>query len=159
MNRRTLLKWAVRGIGATVAAMAGIPALIAGFSPVWQRRPHKENWQSLGPVDEFPVGEMREIVVELPPEEWGEALREKTVYAWRPSDREAVVYSRSCTDLGCPLTFDPGSQCFFCPCHGGIFDRNGERLAGPPKRPMYRYAVRIVNREIVIDLHSVPLVA
>ncbi|MDW7772633.1 MAG: Rieske 2Fe-2S domain-containing protein [Desulfobulbaceae bacterium] len=159
MDRRSLLKWAVRGIGLAVAAMAGIPALIAGFAPIWQRRPKKEAWQPIGRANAFPVGEMREIELELPPEEWGEALRRKTVYAWRPSELEAVVYSRSCTDLGCPLTFDPGSQCFFCPCHGGIFDKNGERLAGPPKRPMYRYAVRIDNGEIMINLHSVPLVA
>ncbi len=159
MERRSVLKWAVRGIGLATAAMVGFPTLIAGFAPVWQRRPGKESWQAIGTVDDFPLGEMRKIVVTLPEEPWGAALREKAVYAWRPSEQEAIVYSRSCTDLGCPLTFDPGSQCFFCPCHGGIFDKNGERLAGPPRRPMYRFATRIVNGEIRIDLHSVPLMA
>lgn len=159
MNRRTMMAWSVRGIGLAVAAMVGIPSLIAGFSPLWKPRPREEEWRSLGRVGEFPVGEMRKIVVRLPEEKWGDALREKAVYAWRPSDGEAIVYSGSCTDLGCPLTYDPGSRCFFCPCHGGIFDKDGRRLAGPPKRPMYRFTVRIVDNEVLIDLNSVPLVA
>ncbi len=156
MKRRTVMKWLVRTIGLATAAMVGIPTIIAGISPIWRHRPRRNVWSSLGPLEAFPVGEMREIVVSLPDEAWGHALREKKVYAWRPSAGEMVVYSRSCTDLGCPLTFDPGSQCFFCPCHGGIFDKNGERMAGPPNRPMYRFAVRIADRMIEIDLHSVP---
>ncbi len=160
MDRRSLLKWAVRGIGASVAAMVGIPALIAGFSPVWRYRARQQEWQSIGPVEAFPVGDMRKRIVSLPAEAWGRgALRRQAVYAWRPSQTEAIVYSRNCTDLGCPLTFDPGSQCFFCPCHGGIFDKDGRRMAGPPSRPMYRFASRIRNGEILIDLNSVPPMA
>ena len=153
------MKWTIRGIGLATAGMVGIPALIAGFAPLWMRRPKREVWQSIGRVGAFPVGEMRKVIVRLPEEEWGRALQEKAVYAWRPAEGEAVVYSQNCTDLGCPLTFDPGSQCFFCPCHGGIFDRNGERMAGPPSRPMYRYATRIDHGQIVIDLRSVPPMA
>ncbi len=156
MERRTMMKWMVRAIGLATAAMVGIPTLVASFSPAWMNRPKKNVWRSIGILEEFPVGEMRKVVVSLPEEKWGNALREKAVYAWRPSAEEMVVYSRNCTDLGCPLTFDPGSQCFFCPCHGGIFDKNGERIAGPPSRPMYRFAVRVDNNEIKIDLDSVP---
>jgi menaquinol-cytochrome c reductase iron-sulfur subunit len=54
------------------------------------------------------------------------------------------------------LDYDRGSACFFCPCHGGIFRQNGERLAGPPKRPMYRYAHRLRDGIVEIDLQSVP---
>jgi menaquinol-cytochrome c reductase iron-sulfur subunit len=160
MDRRDWMKWAVRGIGLATAAMVGIPAFIAGFSPLWRYRPRRGQWRSLGPVETFPVGQMRQIVIQLPDEPWGGgSLRQQAVYAWRPSEQEVVVYSRSCTDLGCPLTFDPGSQCFFCPCHGGIFDKDGLRIAGPPSRPMYRFANRITNGEILIDLHSVPPMA
>lgn len=159
MKRRTILKWGVNGIGLAIAAMVGIPALIAGFAPSWMYRKRRNVWRSVGAVEAFSVGDMHKIVVSMPAEEWGEALREKAVYVWRPSAEETVVYSRSCTDLGCPLTFDPGSECFFCPCHGGIFNKNGERIAGPPSRPMYRFAFRITNGEIEIDLASVPAVA
>jgi menaquinol-cytochrome c reductase iron-sulfur subunit len=155
-----MMKWAIRGIGVVTAGLVGVPAFMAGIAPLWTGRPKRGAWQSIGRVEAFPVGEMRKVILHLPEEEWGGgALREKAVYAWRPAPREAVVYSRNCTDLGCPLTFDRGSECFFCPCHGGIFDKNGERMAGPPSRPMYRYAARIDHGEIIIDLHSVPPMA
>jgi menaquinol-cytochrome c reductase iron-sulfur subunit len=159
MNRRRMIKWLIRGMGLAAAGMAGVPALIAGLSPLGARTPRRGVWRSLGPVAGFPVGQVREVRLRLPEESWGRALREQAVYAWRPSEAETVVYSRSCTDLGCPLTFDPGSECFFCPCHGGIFDKNGERLAGPPNRPMFRYESRIADGEILIDIHSVPPLA
>lgn len=138
------------------AVMAGIPSLVTALSPAWRRRPGKSAWQVIGLIEEFPVGEMREIIVPIRREDWDRGLREKSVFAWRPAEHEAVVFSRSCTDLGCPLTWDPGSECFFCPCHGGIFSKSGERMAGPPKRPLYRYAVRIIDGQIEIDLHSLP---
>ncbi len=159
MERRTVMKWAIRAIGLATTVMVGIPSLVIALSPVRKQRTQRSIWQSIGPVEDFPVGQMRPITVPVPREDWARGLREKVVYAWRPAEGEAIVYSRSCTDLGCPLTWDPGSECFFCPCHGGIFSKNGERMAGPPQSPLYRYASRIINGEIEIDLLSLPLVA
>jgi menaquinol-cytochrome c reductase iron-sulfur subunit len=159
MNRRTLMIWSIRGLGMAIAGMAGIPSLVNALAPLWQREPAKEAWQTLGALDEFPVGEMRKAIVDIPREVPAGSLHEKGVYAWRRTPDEFVVFSRSCTDLGCPLTWDPGSECFYCPCHGGIFAKDGERMAGPPSRPMFRYASRIRNNELEIDLRSLPPVA
>jgi len=159
MDRRAMMRWAITGIGLATAGMVGIPSLIAAFAPVLTQRPERKIWQSLGLLANFPPGEMRKVIVPIPREDWGQAVREKAVYAWRPNGQEVIVYSRSCTDLGCPVTWDPGSECFFCPCHGGIFAKNGERMAGPPNRPLFRYASRISNGEIEIDLNSLPSVA
>jgi menaquinol-cytochrome c reductase iron-sulfur subunit len=94
--------------------------------------------------------------VEVPREDWAATLRERGVYVWRRSEQEVVVFARNCTDLSCPVTWDPGSQWFFCPCHGGIFSKDGERMAGPPKRPLYRYTNRIRDGVVEIDLRSLP---
>ena len=142
MERRALMKWAIRGFGLATATMVGGPSLIASFAPLWSSRPRAREWRTIGAIGELPVGEIRKISVSLPDEPWGGgALRELAVYAWRRSEQDVIGYSRSCTDLGCPLTFDPGSQCFFCPCHGGIFDKNGARMAGPPRQRQGRRSV------------------
>jgi menaquinol-cytochrome c reductase iron-sulfur subunit len=156
MDRRGMMKLAIGGIAAATGGMVGVPAFVTAFSPLWKHEPETEAWQSLGPLQNYPPGEMTETVVEIPRKDWSDALGEEVVYAWRPSEEEVIVFSRSCTDLGCPLNWDPGSECFFCPCHGGIFAKNGERMAGPPKRPMYRYATRIREGELEIDVRSVP---
>ena len=110
-------------------------------------------------LDDFPVGAMTRAEVDVPRPDSSRALREKGVYVWRVSGEAIVVFSRNCTDLSCPVTYDPGSECFFCPCHGGIFAKDGERLAGPPNRPLYRYATRIEQGVLEIDLNSVPAIA
>ena len=52
------------------------------------------------------------------------------------------VLSSSCAHLGCPVRWilREGEGEFLCPCHGGIYNINGEYVAGPPPRGMYSYA-------------------
>jgi Rieske [2Fe-2S] domain len=45
---------------------------------------------------------------------------------------------------------------FGCPCHGGQYDTEGNRIAGPPVRSLDRYAYSIVNDHLVLgSLYSV----
>ncbi len=99
---------------------------------------------------------MRKIVVSQPDTAQSSSLGDIVVYALRSPGAGIVVYSRSCTDLGCPLTYDSGIECFFCPCHGGIFDKYGNRLSGPPSKPLHRYRTRMSNGRVLIDLRSIP---
>ena len=156
MQRRMLLKQALAvGGGMVLSAIAAVPAFIAAISPAITGA-RRDVWQRLGPLQEFPLDEITQATAHVPREDEARGLREKAVYVWRPSEEEVVVFSRNCTDLSCPVTYDPGSECFFCPCHGGIFAKNGDRLAGPPNRPLYRYATRVRNGKLEIDLSSLP---
>ena len=102
------------------------------------------------------MGEVQQAYLSVDRAGWPRSFRRQAVFVWQRSESRFVVFSRSCTDLGCPLDYDPGSTCFFCPCHGGIFGQDGERLAGPPNRPMYRYAHRVRDGVLEIDVSSIP---
>jgi menaquinol-cytochrome c reductase iron-sulfur subunit len=154
MTRREMLERFLQVGGLVVAAVLGIPALILSLAPVLDRR--QAIWRPLGSLGGFPVGEVQKATVPLPHLDWAEEPIAQGVYVWRPTPTEVIVYSRSCTDLGCPLNWDPGAEVFLCPCHGGIFAKDGERMVGPPKLPMYRYATRIRQGQVEIDLTSVP---
>ena len=91
-----------------------------------------------------------------------------------------IIYSR-CAHLGCPVqpgglldeskakdlkTKPAGEQVrlipvaglsgFGCPCHGGAYDPEGNRTAGPPVRSLDRYTYSIVNGNLVLGtLYSV----
>lgn len=158
MNRRDFISVTVKTGGAAAAAIVGIPTAVTVISPAW-RSLRNPAWVDLAPLSDFPVGEVSLAVVEVRRDDWAEALRKRGVFVWRPHEQELRVFSRTCTDLGCPVAWDPGSGWYFCPCHGGIFDREGVPQAGPPPRPLYRYATRIVEGTLQIDLHSVPPVA
>ncbi len=58
------------------------------------------------------------------------------------------VFSATCTHLGCKVKWEAHRQRFFCPCHKGIFDINGNVLEGPPPRPLDEYEITIGNKLI-----------
>ena len=155
MTRRGWLTGIVAAIGASVAAVVGIPAALFSLAPALDGR-KAQVWRPVGRLDDFPLGDVRKAVVEAPRVYWAQALPAVAVFVWRPAAGEVVVFSRSCTDLGCPVTWDPGSEWFFCPCHGGIFAKDGTPKAGPPPRPLYRYAARVQGGIVEIDLNSLP---
>jgi menaquinol-cytochrome c reductase iron-sulfur subunit len=155
MNRRILLTIAMSLGGGLLAALVAIPSLLSAISPSLIGR-SKERWRAAGTVDQFPLDQVTPATIPVNRGDWAQSLQEKTVYVWRKGPEEFVVYSRNCTDLSCPVTFDTGSECFFCPCHGGIFAKDGTPMAGPPKVPLYRYAYRVQNGSLEIDLSSLP---
>ncbi|MFN7138713.1 MAG: ubiquinol-cytochrome c reductase iron-sulfur subunit [Limisphaerales bacterium] len=158
MDRRTFFKWMIAGGGITTGAVIAVPVIGTALSPVL-RRETEARWQPIGRLDDFPPNQMTRGIVMVPRDDWAETLRSKSVYVLRESDQRIVVFSRNCTDLSCPIVWDEGSNCFFCPCHGGIFSRTGEPMKGPPKRPLFRYATRIRKGMLEVDLNSVPPMA
>lgn len=156
MERRDFLALAVKAGGALTGGAIVAPALVTALAPAWQHRGGRGIWVRVGPLEDFHPGTVAQAIVEIPRDDWAAALRRRGVFVWRPSAEEVVVYSRSCTDLGCPVTWDPGSGWFYCPCHGAIFDREGVPQKGPPKTPLHRYATRIVEGALEIDLDSIP---
>ncbi len=58
-------------------------------------------------------------------------------------DGEIVALSEKCTHLGCRVPYCESSNRFECPCHGSVFNRAGELLAGPSPRGLDRHPVEI----------------
>lgn len=57
--------------------------------------------------------------------------------------------SSICPHLGCKVHWDPGRGEFLCPCHNGVFDKDGIAVSGPPakeKKNLSTFEVR-VNKE------------
>ncbi len=155
MTRRKLLTGIAAAGGLGLAGIIGVPSIITAFSPL-RTRGEVQLWSVVGPVESFPIGKVRQANVDVQRNDRTASLREKGVFVWHSEAEGIVVYSRDCTDLGCPITHDPGSNWFFCPCHGGIFSTDGRPQAGPPNRPLYRYTTRIRGGILEIDLRSVP---
>src|SRR5207253_6632600 len=81
-----------------------------------------------------------------------------------------TIISNHCAHLGCPVqpngpldstgtkefgdvTLIPTVSIagFGCPCHGGQYDTEGNRIAGPPVRALDRYAFSIRNGHLFLD--------
>ncbi|MFA5535704.1 MAG: Rieske 2Fe-2S domain-containing protein [Bacillota bacterium] len=70
-------------------------------------------------------------------------------------DGKYRAFSRVCTHLGCIVAWDDKKRQFECPCHGGIFDEDGNVLHGPPPKPLAELTawveegVILVQKEVV----------
>ena len=58
------------------------------------------------------------------------------IAAYRSANGELKLHSSSCTHIGCQLHFNSFEQTWDCPCHGSIFDVDGEPINAPAISPL-----------------------
>ncbi|MBI4320062.1 MAG: ubiquinol-cytochrome c reductase iron-sulfur subunit [Chloroflexi bacterium] len=144
VSRRRLIAQALGAIGAFFAGIIGIPLIRFITFPIAEKIP--EVWSEVGPVSDFPEGQVKladisPVYKQLLSEDPGK----RTVYVLHKGNGEFVCYHFHCTHVGCPVRWVEGAQRFFSPCHGGVFDKDGRVLAGPPPRPLDRHEVKVEN--------------
>jgi len=92
---------------------------------------------TVGRVEDFPVGSVTRV-------------REGRFFLVHLPEGFVALYWK-CPHLGCTVPWEPAEDRFHCPCHGSIYLRNGERVAGPAPRPLDLMAIEVVNGKIVVD--------
>jgi Rieske Fe-S protein len=144
------------GLGAMIGAVIGVPATAYLLAPVTKEVTFES--VSLGPVDKF-TGETSfkptaATYVEDPKNPNTSAGLAWVHYTgkqntdWLAADAMFVVFSNRCMHLGCPVM--ASSVGFGCPCHGGQYNTDGVRIAGPPIRPLDRFQWKVDNNELII---------
>jgi menaquinol-cytochrome c reductase iron-sulfur subunit len=142
--RRQFFKSFVNTVGALAAATLAAP--LAGLFILPSLRKPKVVWKEVGPVGQFAIGEIRMVPLRpLERRQWPEDWGTEAAWVYRRSEGDFVVYDLHCTHVGCPVNWSAPAKRFFSPCHGGVFDREGRVLAGPPPRPLDRYEVKVEN--------------
>jgi Rieske Fe-S protein len=178
--RDKFLEFSTLGLGAAIGAIVTIP--IVGFAVIPPFVDQKQKKVDLGPLGNFPEGEFLIATFLLNPEE-GEVSR-RTAYVRNNGLLNGLpsltIMSNRCVHLGCPAqpngliqdqqakTLHPGGGevvqlipvqglvGFGCPCHGGQYNTEGNRTAGPPVRSLDRYEYGIDHgRVILLSTYSV----
>lgn len=90
-----------------------------------------------GKVDEFPIGSLNRIL-------------SGRFYLVRNETGFLALWQR-CTHLGCAVPWDEAAGQFHCPCHGSLFNTEGEVTGGPAPRPMDIFPVLIRSGEVWVD--------
>jgi Rieske Fe-S protein len=177
--RSRLLERATLGLGALVALGVALPAAGVALLPSFfgQRRRAVD----LGPIRAFPEGEFV-VATFLSDPQAGEIsrraayVRNNGLLGKRPS---FTIMSSRCTHVGCPtqpngpvfaqrhrlertstggvgLVPTQPAGGFGCPCHGSVFDTEGNRTAGPAPRALDRYQFSIRRGRLWLgDIYSV----
>ncbi|MGE5176397.1 MAG: ubiquinol-cytochrome c reductase iron-sulfur subunit [Hyphomicrobiales bacterium] len=137
-ERRKILVWLSRAFLALWVPTAGAVAASFMKAPSNEMRPG-ERLLSAGTLSSLAIGEARMVRHgELP------------VFVVRIGETQVVAVSAICTHLRCVLQWRRDSSTFRCPCHDGSFDKTGNVLSGPPKKPLPQYPTEIRGDEIVV---------
>lgn len=156
-ERRRFLSRLSLALSGVIGAIIGIPIVSFLLAPLL-RKPEEE-WRPVGPVTTFKVAETVEVVVEDPsPLAWAGLASKTAVWLRRESESQFIAFAVNCTHLGCPVRWLQDANLFMCPCHGGVFYRDGQVAGGPPQEPLVQYPVRIRNSQVEVLSGASPLV-
>ena len=160
MTRRTAFTVGVQAVGGVAVLAVTLPAVGFAVAPLFEEQ--AEPWQSVGAVSDFSPDTYRPVVLTAV-EGIGETVK-TTAYVRQgnpdipglPEGYEAespndyIAISTRCAHLGCPVRFVQSAGNFICPCHGGVYGFLGERIGGPPVRPLDRFQTRVTDGQVEV---------
>jgi menaquinol-cytochrome c reductase iron-sulfur subunit len=158
ISRRTLfLKLGIllNGAAAIVLAIPLVRYIYEAFG-----HPHGKgylSWVSLGSISQFPEGETRFATYRNPfvtPTDGQTA--DLPCWVRHIQAEQFQVFAINCAHLGCPVRWFAQSGLFMCPCHGGVYYRDGSRAAGPPERGLFTYDCKVENGNLMIRAGELP---
>jgi Rieske Fe-S protein len=151
LGRRNFL---VRAIVAVQATMGATVAFILGattLSPSFTRK--DDTWLMAAALDSLQENQPVPVTLRVTRNDgYSQVVDRTVVYLVRTGDENVRALQSTCTHLGCRTSYDRKTRRILCPCHGGVFDVNGEVLAGPPPVPLPTLTTRVENGQVLVQV-------
>ena len=151
MHRRTFVVRVIQSIHALIGATLAFVVGGAVVAPSFTRRPG--SWLPAIGVGDLEDGTPSPIALRVArPDGATEIIDRRMVYIVRSIDGSIRALDSTCTHLGCRTRFNRESQRIECPCHGGVYDADGNVLSGPPPSPLRALPTRIDNDTVFVEI-------
>jgi len=158
VGRRRFLSRVSLALSGLAGAVVAVPIVSYLLSPLINPAPRV--WRDVGRLDEFKIGETREVAVDDPSSlPWAGQTALTAVWVRRVSENALTAFAVNCTHLGCPVNWQAGAGLFLCPCHGGVYYDDGRVAGGPPPKPLPRYTVRVENGVVQVQTQPLPIIS
>ncbi len=155
-ERRRWLTGFSLALGSVGAAIAGVPVLGFLLAPLLVRVGRE--WRAVGAVEKFAKGDTVEVKFEdassVP---WAGVTGQTAAWLRHEGDGRFIAFAINCSHLGCPVRWLAQAELFMCPCHGGVYYKDGAVAAGPPPKPLTQYPVRVQNGQVQILTTPTPI--
>ena len=176
VSRSVFLEGATLGLGGVIGGLVTVP--VAGFALLPAFLDQKGHEVDMGPVSAYPIGKWFIGTFTVDPAEGEVSRRTAFIRNNGPVQNNVpsfTIISNRCAHLGCPVQANGPTGAilgeknvtehtkngsillrpvvpagFGCPCHGGQYDTEGNRTAGPPVRALDRYAFDIKNGHLIL---------
>ncbi|MBX3117453.1 MAG: Rieske (2Fe-2S) protein [Fimbriimonadaceae bacterium] len=147
-ERRKFLGIAVGVIN--IALIGAIVGPVLGFVASPLKRRKKGEWVAVLDDSHLAPGDVKDVSFTMRIRDgFQDVDRQYTVFL-RKSDDGVVCIDPACTHLGCRVKYQSDQHRFLCPCHGGVFNQDGDVVSGPPPRPLDKHPVKVEGGKIWI---------
>lgn len=134
-------------MGATVAFVVGMTALAPSFA----RR--DDSWLRAADLDSLPDNLPVPVTLRVTRQDgYSQVVDRTVVYLVRTGSEQVRAIHSTCTHLGCRTSYDRRAKRIVCPCHGGVFDVQGNVLEGPPPEPLPTLPTRIEDGHVMVQV-------
>ena len=140
-TRRDLMKWGL--FGSLLAMLGGGGAAFLAFFYPKRTSPFGSKITVPGAVGDYPLNSVT-------------VVREGKFYLSHVPEGLLALYWK-CAHLGCTVPWKPDEEfqgnvgVFHCPCHGSIYLRTGQNVAGPAPHPLDIMDIQITGGKIIVD--------
>ena len=154
--RRKFLLTAGLGASAIGGATVVLPTVTFMLAPMFQ--PEQAVWRDVGDVGAFNIGDTVLVHYKDPSSlPWSGVTANTASWLRRDSAEKFTAFSVNCTHLGCPVRWIDTAGLFMCPCHGGVYYKDGTVAAGPPPLPLPRYHARVDGKTRLVQIQTSPI--
>ncbi len=154
-RRKFMMKLSLSLAGLSAAVVA-IPVLSALLAPLLESTP--ETWRKVGTLSDFEIGSTKLVsFINADPKPYAGITAKSAAWLRRNDKDNFIAFAANCTHLGCPVRWEEQAHLFMCPCHGGVYYKDGTVAAGPPPKPLTKYDVRIYKDEVQIKTKPIPI--
>lgn len=149
-SRRDFMKLTIGALGGLIGLGYIIPAIEYVVAPALAKS-QAQQWIQLGAVSKVELGTSTLFKVNISRQTgWIVNQEELSVYVLTDNGRDFIAMSNVCTHLGCRIRWIADKNQYFCPCHNGIYDKQGNVVSGPPPRPLDKYQTKVENDQLFI---------
>lgn len=148
-SRRRFLVTGIKAATGVFGLLLGIPLISFFISPVLKKE--EGEWIAIGDYSQLKSGEPSKITYKHARKDgWAVAETRKTVFVLKQPGGAVTVWSNKCTHLGCAVDWSTSSNQFKCPCHGAVFDIQGNVVEGPPSKPLNKLLAKVEDNKVFI---------
>lgn len=143
ISRRQFLNYTLTGVGGFMAAGMLMPMVRFAVDPVLKHAGTSDFRATPMKISEISEVPTRVDFAFKQKDAWYESEVTNSAWVYKNSDGKIVALSPVCKHLGCTIDWNTNKNHenhFYCPCHGGLYTKDGTNVKGtPPVSPLDVY--------------------
>lgn len=149
VSRRQFLNYTLTGVGGFMAAGMLMPMVRFAVDPVLQHNPAGDFVVTSMKMSDITTEPVRVDFSFKQKDAWYDTETTNMAWVFKDESGQILALSPECKHLGCMVDWNTSPahpDQFFCPCHDGVYTKDGINVPGtPPRAPLDVYPYKDVD--------------